>query len=572
MSMNFNTTNSTFRQLLANGLQYRVPPFQRDYSWTSIEWDELWQDIESLSRDDADPFHYMGYLVLQTTDSKKFDIIDGQQRISTISIMILAGLSILKDLIEQGIDAERNSRRLINLKDSYIGYTDPVTLIEKPKLQLNRHNDKYYRNYLVTLEKLPQRNLHASEHLIRKAFEWFKNKMRVIVKKDESGGENFASFLDQLVDKLFFTVITVNDELNAFKVFETLNARGVRLSSTDLLKNYLFSLAAVDEYHSAQIEHLEERWERIITVLGNDSFPEFLRIYWNSNHRLVRKIELFRTIRKEISSKTEAFELVRKIESFADSYTALKDSKDERWKDETKYLEQLNLYRVKQPLSMLLASYNSFFEKDRSGFLSILRAISILSFRYNVICNLPANEQEPFYNKIALKITSDTSYKPQDVILDLKNLYPSDETFKRAFSEKQFKTTDNRNKKIVKHILTNIENQYAQTSIDESSTKFNIEHILPESYEEFWPDIDHSKAENLIYRLGNMTLLEVGKNKDIANKSYEEKKDAYSTSAIKTTRQLVEHNSIWNGGSIERQQKQLSNIAASIWRINNLSN
>ena len=69
-----------------------------------------------------------------------------------------------------------------------------------------------------------------------------------------------------------------------------------------------------------------------------------------------------------------------------------------------------------------------------------------------------------------------------------------------------------------------------------------------------------------------MTLLEVKKNKDIANKSYEDKKDTYLTSAIKTTRELVEHNLIWNQDSIEKQQKKFSDIATSIWRINNLSN
>ena len=78
-TMNFNTANSTFRQLLANGLSYRVPPFQRDYSWTEDEWDDLWQDIQALFEVDGEPAHYMGYLVLQSSDSKRFDIIDGQQ-------------------------------------------------------------------------------------------------------------------------------------------------------------------------------------------------------------------------------------------------------------------------------------------------------------------------------------------------------------------------------------------------------------------------------------------------------------------------------------------------------------
>ncbi|MDG5816452.1 DUF262 domain-containing protein, partial [Chitinispirillales bacterium ANBcel5] len=238
-TMNFNTANNTFRQLLGNGLGYRVPPFQRDYSWAEDEWDDLWQDIMGLYEQDSQAAHYMGYLVLQSSDNKQFDIIDGQQRITTISVMILAGLGYLQDLIAADYDAERNSKRKEQLQNSYIGYLDPVSLVPQPKLVLNRHNNQFYQTYLVTLERLPQRGLNASEHQLRKAFIWFKERIKGHCGVDEKGGECLARFIDSLVDKLFFTVITVTDELNAFKVFETLNARGVRLSATDLLKNYL---------------------------------------------------------------------------------------------------------------------------------------------------------------------------------------------------------------------------------------------------------------------------------------------------------------------------------------------
>ncbi|MEL7330306.1 MAG: DUF262 domain-containing protein, partial [Cyanobacteria bacterium J06559_1] len=102
-TINFNTANTTFRQLLGNGLTYRVPRFQRDYSWGADEWDDLWQDIVGLFEDDSEQAHYLGYLVLQSSDNKRFDIIDGQQRMTTLSVMILAGLSYLEDLIKLGL-------------------------------------------------------------------------------------------------------------------------------------------------------------------------------------------------------------------------------------------------------------------------------------------------------------------------------------------------------------------------------------------------------------------------------------------------------------------------------------
>lgn len=225
MAINFSTGNQTFRQLFGNGLTYTIPRFQRDYSWTRDEWDDLWQDILGTFEADGEPAHYMGYLVLQTLDNKFFEVIDGQQRLTTLSLLTLAVLKVLKELIELNVDAADNQRRIEQLRSSYIGYLDPVTLIPQSKLSLNRNNDAYYKDYIVPLQKLPQRSLRASEHALRKAFDWFHEQVRNRFAGQRSGSA-LAQFIEQLSDKLFFTVIVVTDELNAFKVFETLNSRG----------------------------------------------------------------------------------------------------------------------------------------------------------------------------------------------------------------------------------------------------------------------------------------------------------------------------------------------------------
>lgn len=141
--MNFNTTNSTLRQLLGNGLRYRVPVFQRDYSWGPDEWDDLWQDMVAVVEEDVEPAHYMGYLVLQSTNNRAFDVIDGQQRMTTMSVLILAAVDHLMDLSASAgpdRDNSENRQRADQLRSSYIGYLDPVTLIPQSKLTLNRNN------------------------------------------------------------------------------------------------------------------------------------------------------------------------------------------------------------------------------------------------------------------------------------------------------------------------------------------------------------------------------------------------------------------------------------------------
>lgn len=120
----------------------------------------------------------------------------------------------------------------------------------------------------------------------------------------------------------------VTDELNAFKVVETLNARGVRLSSTDLLKNYLFSIVHREGAHEHEMMALEQRWEQIIGRLGSENFPDFLRIHWNSRHNFVRQAELFKTIRNQIRDKSQTFQLLRALEEDADTFAALSQPED----------------------------------------------------------------------------------------------------------------------------------------------------------------------------------------------------------------------------------------------------
>ncbi len=566
--MNFNTSNSTFRQLLGNGLSYRVPPFQRDYSWTEEEWDDLWQDMLGLFEEDGEPAHYMGYLVLQSSDSKQFAIIDGQQRLATLSVMILASLSLLQDLSAAGLDADNNRKRGEQLRSSYIGYLDTVSLVPHSKLELNRHNNRFYQTYLVPLVKLPQRGLNASEHKLRKAFVWFKEHVKTRCGTAETSGRKLAEFVETLADKLFFTVIYVTDELNAFTVFETLNARGVRLSATDLLKNYLFSIISRQTEHEAELNALEERWEGIVDLLGGESFPEFLRIFWNSRNKLARKSELFKTIRKQISSRETAFQLLRNLDQAAAVYAALRDPQDASWNpDERQCLAQLMMFNVRQPLAMLMACHERYYEAERVAFTRILRAVTIASFRYNVICNFQTNDQERLYNEIARNVSGRKYASPTDLLATLREVYPDDSQFKAAFAEKELRTTDSRNKKVVRYLLFAIERQQHQQDFDFESATYSIEHILPEHPSEDWSFLEEAKQERMKYRIGNMTPLETSRNREIGNKDYPAKRDMYQRSAFKMTQAIAEHYDCWDEQKVEARQKRMADVAAGIWRF-----
>ena len=441
------TSNSTYRQLMGNGLRFEIPKFQRDYSWTSEQWDDLWQDfINLLTQDETE--HYMGYLVLQTNDNKNFQIIDGQQRLTTMSIIILGVLKCLSDLAENNIDQADNIKRKDTLLNSYIGVINPVTLISNNKLKLNRNNDEYYRSNMVLLRDLPVRNTNASEKLMRDCFNWYYERL----KKKFTTGESLAEFIDSIVDKLFFTEIKVSDQLNAFKVFETLNARGVQLSSSDLLKNYLFSLVDENKESNYEIEELENLWSSTLGKLGGNKFEDYLRYYWNSYNKTVRKNYLFKTIKKNITTKKDAFELIRSLRDTADVFLAIQDSEDELWKNASEIknaLYELRLFQIKQTNSLFMAGYKNL---DLKSFTKLVKVCSVISFRYNIIGGLNPNEQEEVYNTIALKITQDKAFE----IADLQSIYISDSSFENDFSIKQFRNTS-RNHKIVKYIFSKLE-------------------------------------------------------------------------------------------------------------------
>ncbi|MDR1519713.1 MAG: DUF262 domain-containing HNH endonuclease family protein [Planctomycetota bacterium] len=568
MAMNFNTANQTFRHLLGNGLSYRVPPFQRDYSWTEDEWDDLWQDILALFEPDGEPAHYLGYLVLQSSDNRRFDIIDGQQRLTTLSVMILALLKYLGDLAEAGFDSDNNRKRQEQLRSSYIGYLDPVTLIAQSKLQLNRHNNRFYETYLVPLEPVPTRRLNASEHQLRKAFVWFGERLEARYPREADSGRNMAGFLDSLADKLFFTVITVTDELNAFKVFETLNARGVRLSAGDLLKNYLFSLVGSDNTHEIELKNLEDRWERLVDLLENENFQEFLRTFWNSRHKFVRKADLFKTIRKSITGKERAFGLLRELDTAASIYAALRDSADPSWnKEEKQALEQLRMFAIRQHMSLLMACYARFYDSDRKGFTRILQAVAIISFRYNAICNLHPRQQESLYNAAAVAVSNGVKARANDVLQALMTVYPDDEQFKSAFAQKELDTSNSRNRKVARYILFELERRLSGQDFDRESASYSLEHILPENPSEAWSYIDESRQERSICRLGNMTLLEAALNRDVGNADYTSKRAIYRKSGFQLTREAAEKYDAWDEAKIESRQEYLAKRAAEAWRI-----
>ncbi|QIZ73175.1 DUF262 domain-containing protein [Oxynema aestuarii] len=190
------TRTTNFGDLISNGKIYRVPPFQRDYSWNEENWEDLWQDIESLLTEQT-PIHYMGAIVLQSSleSDKYFTIIDGQQRLATLSILATVVIDRLETLIANDIDPEANRERQEILRRTYLGDKDPRSLRYSSKLILNNNNNDFYKSNLINLrEPRNIRKLTKSNQLLWKAFEYFRDRLNSLTDIIQFG-DRLAAFL-----------------------------------------------------------------------------------------------------------------------------------------------------------------------------------------------------------------------------------------------------------------------------------------------------------------------------------------------------------------------------------------
>jgi uncharacterized protein with ParB-like and HNH nuclease domain len=556
------TRTSNFGDLIGNGKIYQVPIFQRDYSWTEENWEDLWQDIKTLE-ENPDASHYMGAIVLQNSkiSDTEFTIIDGQQRLVTISIVAIAVIQKIQQLIDQGEEPEANRERQNVLKRNYLSNKDLRSLKESSKLILNTNNDDFYQSNLINFR--PVRNIRSlktkSNQLLWKAYEYFFKVLEELTEVVRSGEELAIFLTDTVAKRLLFIQISVEDELNAYTVFETLNARGIELSSTDLLKNYLFSLFQ----GPADLREGQRQWAKIIDTVKMEKFPEFLRFYLSLTQTRVRRERLFKRLQESIKNAESAFKLLEQLEDYSSLFIALSNPNDEFWQDtpdNIPYIRELELFGVKQAYPVFFAAYNKF---SPDNFTRLLKLACIISFRYTIISRLNPNELESIYNHIAIAINNDEITNPRQVFERLQSIYVADAKFSQDFSILSLATRGQK-KKLVRYILGKLEMDKSGRN-DLNDDSFSIEHILPESPSDRWHNnFKDDEIEEMIYRLGNLIPLEASLNREIGNKYYPDKQRIYQKSNYELAKNIEAEE--WTPDSIAKRQQSLAQRAVHIWK------
>lgn len=550
----------TLNTIIGNGKSYQVPIFQRDYSWDKDDWEDLWNDIEEIPNDKT---HYLGYLVLQpiSESDESYWLIDGQQRLTTLSILVLAATAILREWSNGNIESDDNKIRFDKITERYLGNFSTSKLSISPKLTLNRNNDDYYKSWLLKLRQPTSlAKLKPSQRLLQKAFNYFYEQINKKFANNKSGAA-LAIFLEKVIGNgIVFTQIIVNNDIDAFKVFETLNARGVKLSTADLLKNYLFKLT--HQLGEIDLDEAERRWQNINDTIRANDLTTFIRHYWNSRYKLERQPTLFKAIKREIKTPQIAFDFLDDLERTSQFYTAFNNPIDETWdKQEKSYLKVLDLLNVTTCYSLMIAAYKFL---PRSEYKLLLRELSVITFRYN-LSDLNPNEAERIFSRVANEITNNSIKTAKEAAIALKSIYVSDDNFEQAFSTVIINTR--RKKELAKYILVKIENQIANKDYQPEEANATIEHILPENPGSIWeegfsPDIQ----DDYKFRLGNYSLLESSINNKLDNNmSFFDKLYEYKKSSYKLSSEYCIYDK-FDPSIIAQRQNKMAKVAKTIWK------
>ncbi|TDF35133.1 DUF262 domain-containing protein [Alteromonadaceae bacterium M269] len=557
-----NAETDTFGGIIKGDNKFKVPLYQRDYSWNKTHWNDLWLDIETNRKQGTK--HYMGSIVLVSKHKKEYDIIDGQQRLTTLTILVLAVVDTLNDLVRQEIDIENNEKRIALLIADFIGKKSLSSLNYENKIELNESNNPFFSTYLTNFRKpVNIKSAIKSNKLLYDCFNHYKE----LVKEEVFQKDNVSSlisFVEYISDSLLFIQITATDDLSAYLIFETLNDRGLDLSVTDLLKNYLFSIVAESDK-----SHVKNIWDVSINHVSYSGFPRFLRHYWMMQNGLIPEKELFKTVKRHINTPKSAFELLNSMSEISEIYSALSDPNHQLWEGQDrvrKHIRELNLFNVTQCYPLLI---NAYLYLDQEDWIGTLRICSVISFRYMIISGLNPNALEAKYNDACKAINSGTAKNARDIFSILSSLYVSDEDFERVFESKSIRTK--RSAKLARYVIYSIENHLSIHDFDYEHDSGSLEHILPEnpsdSWNEFFPkDIE----ENFIYRLGNFTLLESDKNRIIGNKSFDEKCSVYNTSRYELSNRFGYQR--WDQNNLNSRQRYLAKQAKSVWSLPYVAN
>lgn len=559
---------TTLNKLLNTSRQFIVPIFQRNYSWQKSQYEQLWFDILRASKFKEKQNHFIGsivYIDMGTPAGRpqQLLLIDGQQRLTTISILLCA----IKDYVQK-FNLETKLINLAKIKNQILYNSDEIDE-DKYKLLLNVQDKETYikliDNTIFTVNK-PATN-------IIKCYEFFYEHIEDFIKQDGQIDEIYAGIF-----KLSLVSISLDkDSDNPQMIFESMNSTGKDLSQTDLLRNYLL----MDLTPEKQTRLYKTYWKPMEELFGEDiykndvnKFDYFIRDFLTlkSDTGYICKInnvyENFK--RYYLDNNCEKFAVLKDLFTYAKYYACidlLQENDDELklyWQ-EFKKLDSHVVY------PFLLKLYDDYSRQIliKEDFKKILQVVISYLWR-RAICEIPTN---------SLSKTFATLYQAvdkEDYVNSIIKAFVFKSIYKRFPSDyevrEKLQTKDIYHFRLRKYLLEALENYYHKEPIDLNTANYTIEHIMPQNIEHnlLWQQMlgeDWQEVHSLyLHTLGNLTI--TGYNAEMSNKSFGEKvngESGFKHSHLKLNESIAQCD-VWNKKSIQRRTNILTDIILKIWK------
>jgi uncharacterized protein with ParB-like and HNH nuclease domain len=537
-------------KFMSNHLIY-VPTYQRAYAWEEKNTEEILNDIDESQPDD----YFIGSIVItQTKDEGVWEVVDGQQRLATMTIFFAAVRDFLNDNGE--------NKRAEKIERDYISDIDLITTDPIPKIKLGNDDNDYFLSKIIKNDK-SKKELKESHIRINKSYYKSYNFISNKFKLNNNKYDAIFNMIEFIKEKVKIIVVKVPDESNAFTVFETLNDRGLALSQADLIKNYLFNKAGT------RIQEAQSYWLEMSGAIeaaqDEEEIIRYIRYLWSSKNGLTREKELFQEIKNKNTNQNVSVSFLEELKSSTNKYLALLNHNHPFWNTYTKttkeYIEKINGLGLYQNKPLLLAILNQFKPKEVEKSFKIVLSWSV---RNLITGSIPAGTLEKEFSNQAKLINDGNIKDTKSLLLSIKKIIPTDDQFLEEFSI----ATVTKNT-LAQYYLVEIEKYLEKDKkVDENFDNVNIEHILPQVIvsKKDWPDFNEEQHKSLYKRLGNLTLLNTKVNSDLKSSNFNKKKLQYGQSKITITKNLKSIKK-WSPDEIKNRQDEFAKIALKIWSL-----
>jgi len=549
---------------------YVIPRFQRPYSWDKDNIQEFWQDA-IVNNDDE---YFIGALVVFKRKDKSYGIVDGQQRLTTITIILSALRNAYREnnfeenakglhgLIEKK-DINNDARYILKTETSFPFFQEFIQKFDHPEVE----------SEIKTEEKVIQLAQKQIINLIRDAIQAIKKDPTI---DDDYKEKKLLNKLNTIRDKILnlkVIFIELDDENDAYLIFETLNTRGKDLAPSDLVKNLL---SRNIKPTNKDIDIVKMKWGNIVEVVENApgelSIDNFLQHHWLANYDYTSNKKLYKQITQHIK-KEQAKEYLSDLEKQSTIYRYINDPKYKDWMNEEEKIKAslvgLDIFNVRQPLPLILSIMNKYEDKkiSKKQTISILRAVENFIFKYTAIVTTQSTGGlSMMYSSYARKLSAAiTEGEINNVLTEIKvklqELSPEFEVFRLGFSSLQYSKKLTKDRKLIKYILSKFHTLQNKSHSTDYSL-MTIEHILPQEKVN-----KYKNAEDAICSLGNLILISNEINNKLDNKSFEQKKMILKDNGYALDEHL-EKNTKWHKPEITERIEWMVNIAYNdLWKL-----